>query len=355
MDVFLILSSIFILAYIAVRQILKNVSGQIPPEESAKYLPFVLFSASFVLLSNLCAGESAISRVPYSLSLALSPLYCMTSSFLPQKWVRSMVFSSVSVSVLSVILSLVEALSPKPFLQPVFFRYAAMTVCCITSMVVLSAFSLRLLDIGWVMRAGSVWSMTCLYVDGFYIIMILLATGAASAINVYVNLLFMMSLILALCVRIKKSSIFVIMESHERRIVESMKVSSMQTVSDITGTDQLYVNIYERVVRYFDLHRPYLNNDLTINDIVDVVYTNKLYISKAINHCTGRNFCQFVNYYRVTYAVELFRSDPQLKVVDMANRCGFNSATSFSAAFRLYMGDNPGDWCRKERARIINN
>ena len=70
MDVFLILSSIFILAYIAVRQILKNVSGQIPPEESAKYLPFVLFSASFVLLSNLCAGESAISRVPYSLSLA---------------------------------------------------------------------------------------------------------------------------------------------------------------------------------------------------------------------------------------------------------------------------------------------
>ena len=41
MDVFLILSSIFILAYIAVRQILKNVSGLIPPEESAKYLPFV--------------------------------------------------------------------------------------------------------------------------------------------------------------------------------------------------------------------------------------------------------------------------------------------------------------------------
>ena len=131
-----------------------------------------------------------------------------------------------------------------------------------------------------------------------------------------------------------------------------MKVSQVDFVGETPGTDQLYKNIYERLLRYFDLHKPYLNNELTINDIVEVVFTNKLYISKAINHCTGRNFCQFVNYYRVTHAVALFREDPQLKVIELTSRSGFNSTTSFSAAFKLYMGEKPGDWCRKERVRL---
>ena len=70
-----------------------------------------------------------------------------------------------------------------------------------------------------------------------------------------------------------------------------------------------------RVIDYFDTSRPYLNHELTINDIVNVLFTNKLYISKAISAYTGRNFCQFVNYYRVTYAVELFRKDTSCKRV----------------------------------------
>ena len=75
-----------------------------------------------------------------------------------------------------------------------------------------------------------------------------------------------------------------------------------------------------------------------------------LYISKAICAYTGRNFCQFVNYYRIAYAVELFRSNPNMKIVDISSRSGFNSSVSFTMAFRLFMGDKPSDWFRRERA-----
>lgn len=52
------------------------------------------------------------------------------------------------------------------------------------------------------------------------------------------------------------------------------------------------------------------------------------------------------------YAVELFRSDPTLKVLELATKCGFNSVVSFGMAFRLYMGEKPGDWCRREKFRL---
>ena len=56
--------------------------------------------------------------------------------------------------------------------------------------------------------------------------------------------------------------------------------------------------------------------------------------------------------YRVIHAVELFRSDTSLKVLELASKSGFNSGVSFGMAFRLYMGEKPGDWCRREKFRL---
>ena len=217
------------------------------------------------------------------------------------------------------------------------------------------AFTTRLMDVKTVMKMGTVWLLVCLAVDVSYVLAFIAASALWQLGLESLAVLLMCGAVAGMGIRIMTDSEFVIWKSRERMIIESMKVTSVTTVADGSRIDQVYKDLYERIVAYFEAEKPYLNSNLTINELVRYLYSNKLYISKAINHCTGRNFCQFVNYYRVTYAVELFRSDPQLKVVDMANRCGFNSATSFSAAFRLYMGDNPGDWCRKERARIINN
>ena len=105
-------------------------------------------------------------------------------------------------------------------------------------------------------------------------------------------------------------------------------------------------------MQLFENDRMYLNSELTINDVVKIVYTNKLYISRAISQFTGRNFCQFVNYYRVIHSIRLFRENPDLKVAELANQSGFNSSVTFAMAFRLYMSESPSDWCRKERYKI---
>lgn len=108
-----------------------------------------------------------------------------------------------------------------------------------------------------------------------------------------------------------------------------------------------YLDIYVRLVEYFEDEKPYLNPNMSIMDVARSMFSNKAYISKAVNLCTGRNFCQFVNYYRIKYSVETFIADPSLKLNKLARLSGFNSVPSFNLAFRLYMNETPREWCRR--------
>lgn len=142
--------------------------------------------------------------------------------------------------------------------------------------------------------------------------------------------------------------------SGKRVFYKRCGLPASQGISDLCpGTDcelpddDSYYEIYKRLTCYFEEEKPYLNPKITMLDAARSIYTNKAYVSKAVNLCTGRNFCQFVNYYRIKYSVELFMSDPTLKVSSLARRSGFNSVPTFNVAFRLYMNDTPKEWCRK--------
>lgn len=107
--------------------------------------------------------------------------------------------------------------------------------------------------------------------------------------------------------------------------------------------------LYDRCCKYMMERRPFLVSGYTLQDLANALFTNRAYLSKTINKFSGRNFCSYVNYYRVMYAVELFRSNMSLKVVDLAELSGFHSNTSFYQAFRSVMGEPPSHWCSRVR------
>ena len=353
MNLFLTLTLFALLVLLASRQVFKNLYGLVAMEANERLSPAVVLASAVAILSNLLCVEHSPERHMFCLSLTIVALFSLTFSILPTKWARRISYMVIFVQfVYALAVSVDRFLYNLDFLSAS-FKYLTSVVCCGTALVFIAGIYERLSNIKYVMRASSVWATVCLYVDSVYAAVILMLAFVIHVFSPYVVILFMLCVILAFCQRIFRSSVFALFPRHERRIVESMKVTHSETSSESPGADRLYANIYERLLGYFEKHKPYLKSDLTINDIVDVVYTNKLYISKAISQSTGRNFCQFVNYYRITYAVELFRANPSLKVVELSTRCGFNSTTSFSAAVRLFMGDKPGDWCRMERARLV--
>ena len=111
---------------------------------------------------------------------------------------------------------------------------------------------------------------------------------------------------------------------------------------ELTSIDQF---LYDRCCRYMTEKKPYLVTSFNEGDLASALFTNKVYLSRTINHYSGRNFRQYVNYYRVMYSMELFRKNMGLKVGELAEMSGFHSSTTYTRAFRAVMKRTPSSWC----------
>ena len=111
--------------------------------------------------------------------------------------------------------------------------------------------------------------------------------------------------------------------------------------------------VYEKMKRYLDDNKPYLDENFAIDKLAMALCTNKGYLSKIINNFSGMNFCQLMNSYRVKYSVELFKNNKNLKVAELAELSGFKSGVTFNMAFKLFMKTTPGEWCRAYREDLL--
>lgn len=327
----------------------------------SRLMPFVLLALVVVVVVNaLCARTLSVFSLIYDLVLAVCPLMIISQTVWQGK--KLQVGAVIMYLVMDIALVVQYVLSSLRIIPPIsrlFYVYAS-----IASILLMTAFTVWgiwrfLYNAKIVLRSGTVWHIVCLSVEAVYLMVISLlvsvAAGAAchegAVLGAYIPLALLWLTVLALSFRINSECTMIFCQRMERRILESLKVAVVEVPNDVTRTDTAYQEIYDRIVAYFELEKPYLKSDLIIDDLVKVVFSNKLYISRAISQITGRNFCQFVNYYRIMYSVETFRANPELKVTELASLSGFNSLVSFSMAFRLYMNENPSDWIRKERTR----
>ena len=350
-----------LLLLLAVRQYMNNRRIVQPDEEKAKYIIYMNLVLVFDIVCNFCGKTSLYAGLPFIILLSLTTVFLLSTSVFEFKDVKLYVLFVIIIQLILGIWHLVSISDLVPALSDNFCMPAACITMCLLVFYFIYGLYVRLKNIKVVMKSGYVWKNVTLTVDTVYLSLMLLMTmlyalvipysGVSEPISASVFTFMYMSIYVALGVRMLNASVFVFMTEHERKIVESMKISHVDTRAESPGSAVLYKNIYDRIQEYFTEDKPYLNNNLTINDVVEVVFSNKLYISRAISQFTGRNFCQFVNYYRVVHAIELFRNNTSLKVTELATLSGFNTSVSFGMAFRLYMGEKPGDWCRKERYR----
>lgn len=105
--------------------------------------------------------------------------------------------------------------------------------------------------------------------------------------------------------------------------------------------------LYDRVLKLMEEKQPYLDPTLKLSDLATMLFTNKVYLSRAINAASGVNVKQFVNNYRVQYAKELMKKDPRLQVQEVAALSGFQTTASLNMAFKLFQGMTPGQYGRR--------
>lgn len=359
MEIFIAAILIMLSLSLATFQVIRNAKYKELAERRHRLMSVVLYvDAGLILLDLSVGGYGMGMRFLLDVMLAVLAVSLLSSSLWTTSKSRPVVLGIIAIqSVLSIYYALcLLDLSLLPGCG--FFRYAVISVTVIYALLFLWGIWMRVREVRAVMHSGTVWVALTLAVEAFYIVVVLtefmVAIQAGSGDQ---SVLALMTLMIAgalagYCIRITCDTIFVLMLRHERRIVESMKISPVEVAGMGQREDDIYKDIYDRVLEHFEKDKPFLNGNLTINDIVGVVFTNKLYISRAISQHTGRNFCQFVNYHRVMYSVACFRANSELKVAELWPMSGFNSVVSYNMAFRLFMGENPSDWCRKEKIRL---
>ena len=127
-----------------------------------------------------------------------------------------------------------------------------------------------------------------------------------------------------------------------------------KAVREGSRMDDTLADIYSRIENYFRTAKPYVEGNVSINEVAQTLYTNKMYVSMAVKRFSGLNYCQYVNRHRVRYAMDMFRRNKGLRMSELAQLSGFNSVTSFNISFRYFMDETPGEWCRKCRSGICD-
>lgn len=83
------------------------------------------------------------------------------------------------------------------------------------------------------------------------------------------------------------------------------------------------------------------DNELSLAKLAQASGLNVHLASKAINECSGGNFCDWVNLYRVDKA-KLLLTESNEQVSKICYDVGFNSKSTFYAAFKKVTGLTPG-------------
>lgn len=130
--------------------------------------------------------------------------------------------------------------------------------------------------------------------------------------------------------------------------VESDNKVDEKPISTILDANQIEL-LKQRLLLYFDEEEPFLNPQLNLKLVADIleISTNKM--SFLINQVFNVNFNDFVNSYRLKYfkTIALKPKNSHLTILGLAYDSGFNSKSVFNTFFKKNEGITPSKWVRQ--------
>ena len=109
-------------------------------------------------------------------------------------------------------------------------------------------------------------------------------------------------------------------------------------------------NILNKLLEAFGEQKIYLNNQLNILQVVQIVGANRSYISAVINRQYNQNFCSFVNGYRIDELRRVYAVNPEYSNETLAELSGFGSVNSLKRSIYSKTGMSVAKW-KKQAGR----
>lgn len=110
--------------------------------------------------------------------------------------------------------------------------------------------------------------------------------------------------------------------------------------NDIGVSNDIVEEILNKLV-LFEQNHYYLKKNISTTSLAKDIKTNTKYLSKVINHHKQKNFANYINDLRIAHAVTQLKENKTLRnytIQGIAEEMGFNTAESFSSAFKKSTG-----------------
>ena len=136
--------------------------------------------------------------------------------------------------------------------------------------------------------------------------------------------------------------------------LDLMHFSSKYQTSSLRGVKSL--ELYERLRRTMMNEQLYLDPQLNLPQLADLLDTNTKYLSQVVNYHYGNNLQQFVNVYRIEEAKKRLL-DPQysnLTYFAIGQLCGFKNKSTFYKVFKKFTSYTPHEYVLVERRAATN-
>lgn len=133
-------------------------------------------------------------------------------------------------------------------------------------------------------------------------------------------------------------------------VQEAPKEGSADTGADCEADEESAL-LFPRILKVMEEDRTIYDQGFGADDLASLLHVPQRSVSRAINACSGTNFHQFLNGYRVREACRLMQdTDPETTTVEyIAESVGFKSRTSFASLFKKTTGLTPSEYWRMTR------
>jgi YesN/AraC family two-component response regulator len=108
----------------------------------------------------------------------------------------------------------------------------------------------------------------------------------------------------------------------------------------------------QRIYLLIEKEKPYLSSELKVSDIAEKLNTSSRNISDCIKNSTNNTFVNFINTYRIDYAKQLMRQQPDMKISEVFLSSGFANETTFFRIFKTLTGMTPNEWKTNGQEKI---
>jgi AraC family transcriptional regulator len=110
-----------------------------------------------------------------------------------------------------------------------------------------------------------------------------------------------------------------------------------------------------RINRVMDWVGRNLDRRVDLAAMAEVASFSPYHFHRIFGYMVGETPAEFLSRVRLEKTAQILRDDPRAAVADVAMRCGFTNASSFSRAFRAHFGVTTGEFRRQEQALFVKD